>query len=219
MITIPIAKQNEERPSGTMPRYTQFIVTGIIVILVLLATFLSGNKPRKTVEPPSPGGPTPNQLQSFQKALERQRREADKRQWRETDDREQRVPRSQSTEALAPVSGLQASSMTESIGELSRARATSAALASNYAVRATQPTVQNTDPVDLATQVMILTPVPAPSALNGTAAPQANTEDHGIGGPKSEGTGKPKESGHRLPPQEGELFRLYEGTVVTSGTG
>jgi type IV secretory pathway VirB10-like protein len=214
MITIPITKHNEERPSGTMPRYTQFVVTGVIVVLVLLATLFSGSKSRKTTEPPSPGGPTPNQLQSFQKALERQRREADKRQWRETDGREQRSPRPQNTEALAPTSGLQASSMTEPIGELNRARAASAALASNYAVRAAQPKVQSTDPVDLATQVIILTPVPAPSTLNGTPTPQANSEDHGVVGPKSESQGKPKESGHRLPAQEGELFRLYEGTLV-----
>jgi type IV secretory pathway VirB10-like protein len=214
MITIPIAKHNEERPTGTMPRYTQFVVTGIIVILVLLATFFSGNKSRKMAEPPSPGGPTPNQLQSFQKALERQRREADKRQSRETDGREQRSPRPRTTEALTPVSGLQASPMTEPFGELIRTRAASAALASNYAVRAAQPTVQSNDPVDLATQVIILTPVPAPSALNGTPTPQVNSEDHGVGGPKSESPGKPKESGRRLPPQEGELFRLYEGTLV-----
>src|ERR1035438_9836550 len=153
MITIPIAKQNEERPPGTMPRYTQFVVTGGIVVLVLLATFFSGSKPKQTAEPASPTGPSPNQLQSFQKALERQRREADKRQWRETDSGQQRSPRPQTTEALTPPYGQQASSSPEPIGDLNRARAASAALASNYALRAAQQTVQTADPVDLATQV------------------------------------------------------------------
>lgn len=214
MITIPIAKHNEERPSGTMPRYTQFVVTGVIVILVLLATFFSGGKSRKTAEPPSPDGPTPNQLQNFQKSLERQRRDAAKRQLRETNDRQQRSPRPPTTEALTPASGLQASLMAEPIGELNRARAASAALASNYAVRAAQSTVQSTDPVDLATQVIILTPVPAPSAVNRARAPQATSEDHSPAETKSESPVKAKESGHPLPPQEGELFRLYEGTLV-----
>jgi len=214
MITIPIAKQNEERPTGTMPRYTQFVVTGGIVIVVLLATFFGGNKSQKAAEPPSPPGPSPNQLQNFQKTLERQRREADKRGGRETENPQKRSPRPQTIEALTAMSGLQASSVADSIGELNRARAASAAFASNYAVRNAPQTIQGAGPVDLATQVITLTPAPAPSPLNRTPTPQANGEELGPAGVRSESPPKPKESGRRLPPEEGELFRLYEGTLV-----
>ena len=205
MITIPIAKHNEERPSGTMPRYTQFVVTGGIVILVLLATFFSGSKPRQTAEATPPAGPSPNQLQSFQKALERQRGEAD--------DRQQRLRQLQAADVLTPASGLHASATADAFGDQNRARTASAALASNYAVRAAPQMVQGADPVDLATQVITLTP-PAPSALNRVPTPQTNGEEPGVAGPKTESPGRPKESGRRLPPQEGELFRLYEGTLV-----
>ncbi len=215
MITIPIAKQNEDRPPGTMPRYTQFIVTGGIVLLVLLATFFSGSKPRQAAEPTPPPGPSPNQLQSFQKALERQRREADKRQRAESDDRQPRFREPRDVEVLTPVSGQQTSSTIDGFSELNRVRTPSAALVSNYAVRAAPQTVQSANPVDLATQVITLTPAAVPSTTNKTPPPQASGEDHpGPSGPKTESPVKPKESGRRLPPQEGELFRLYEGTLV-----
>jgi type IV secretion system protein VirB10 len=75
--------------------------------------------------------------------------------------------------------------------------------------------VLNTEPVDIATQVITLTPSPAPSPLNRAPTPLANGEDHPeLAALKSERPATPKESGRRLPPQEGQLFRLYEGTLV-----
>ena len=214
MITIPIAKQNEDRPPGSMPRYTQFIVTGGIVILVLLATFFSGNKAKQTAEPPVAGGPTANELQSFQKTLERQRLEAAKRERRKTNVGQGRVPRTPTPETLPAASGFSASSMTEPTGELNRARFASAALASNYAVRAASQTVHGVDPADLATQLIALTPTAASPTLNKMLPPEAIGLGAGGAAPKPESGTQPKESGRRLPPEEGGLFRLYEGTLV-----
>jgi type IV secretion system protein VirB10 len=191
-----------------MPRYTQYVVLGVIAVVVLLATFWSGGKPRKAEERTMPSGPTPNQLQSFQQTLERQRREAGQ----ETEARQQGGRQAQAAQAPQATFAPGPANAPDAVIEQDRRRAASAPFASSYIVRAAPQASQDTPRPDLTTQIIALTPSPIPVA----AAPssQTNTGQSGQADAKKEGVERPKESGRRLPPREGELFRLYEGTLV-----
>jgi len=204
-MNIPTIKQDVEHPSGVMPRYTQYLVMGGIAVLVIAATFWSGGKPRKPEERTPPTGPTPNQLQSFQQTLERQRREAD----HEAENRQRGLQQAQPTQALAPAPQALAPSAPDPVVEQNRRRAATAPFASSYIVRAAPQAPPENPALDLATQIVTARVPPAVAA-----APQAKSSNPGQVATKAEGAEHPKESGRQLPPREGDLFRLYEGTLV-----
>lgn len=207
-MTIPTIKKDVERPSGVMPRYTQYLVMGGIAVLVIVATFWSGTKPRKVDEHPLPSGSTPNQLASYQQVLERQRRDAEL----EAQNHQRSLQQSLPAQVPPRVPDGQMPSAPDAMVEQNPRRAATAPFASSYIVRAPPQAPAITPTLDLATQIISPSPRVAPVAA--VAALDAKIGNPAQVTAKSEATEHTKESGRQLPPREGDLYRLYEGTLV-----
>jgi type IV secretion system protein VirB10 len=185
----------------------QYYVIAGIALLVVAATLWTGGKPRKPDEHIPPAGPTPSQLQTFQQALERQRREADQQaamRLTQLQDERGRQAATIETPAMPP------SVARDPIEEESRKRAASAPFASNYVVRldATEEKEKEKGEkadIDRESQIVFTDAAKSTDAKEPSAKPEAPPP--------------PKESGRRLPPQEGDLFRLFEGTMVHAALG
>lgn len=196
-MTSPGVTQEGGRPAGVMPRNIQYLVAGGIALLVILATFWSGGRPRKSEEPASTAGPTPGQLQSFQQMLEKQRREADE----QAAKRSARLREEQVVQAAGPVASGPLPAVTpDPVEEQKRKLAASAPFASNYVRVGEADEIDEKASADRASQIVV--------------AGETRKVDASPSSAKVEETPHPKESGHLLPHQEGDLFRIFEGTTV-----
>jgi type IV secretory pathway VirB10-like protein len=204
---IPGVTQDAEHPTGGLPRNMQYYVIGGIALLVVSATLWTGGKTPKPEEHIPPAGPTPGQLQNFQQALERQRRETDQ----EAERRVAQLRVEQATQASTVVApAMQPAVIANPLEEQNRKRAASAPFASNYVVRMDstkekeeQKEEKDEDEkadIDHASQIVFTGAAKSADAKQPSAKPEPPPP--------------PKESGRRLPPQEGDLFRLFEGTMV-----
>lgn len=72
----PSFKQEGSQPPGVLPRNINVWVLGAIVVVVLGASFFSGQKATKSPPPTTVTGPTTAQMKSFEETLNRERAQA-----------------------------------------------------------------------------------------------------------------------------------------------
>jgi type IV secretion system protein VirB10 len=204
----PGIKQHGVPPPGVMPRNIQYVVLAGIALLVIMATFWSGGKPRKPEEHAPLATPTPSQLQTYQQMLERQRREVDEAEMRRTRLLKEQAQAAEGT-AGSPIAPAFSAAAPDPIEEQNRKRAAAAPFASSYVVRAEGAETakkENGTNSDEKADIDHTSQVAFASEVKGANMQPADT--------KPDAVAPIKESGRRLPPQEGGLFRLFEGTLV-----
>lgn len=179
-------------PPGVLPKKLHFYALFGIVAIVLIATWVSGERVKKAPDPAaSPTGPSASQLSNFQKMLEKQRSEStalsDLLEERHRQEEEMRRLSMQPPAFGAP----------DPLEENRRVREAAAPFASNIVVKSDAPA--NTE-VDRSPQLVF-------SAESKPVAESGGTLESAV---------QPalKESGVLLPAKEGNLFRVYEGTTI-----
>jgi len=161
-----------------------------IALVVVVASWSSGEKAKKAPETPPPAAPSPSQISNFQEMLKKQRTESE----RINDLLQQRQDQLKEPSGIPSLSPM---SRQDPLEEKRLAREASAPFASSIAIRSESPAKPD---FDNKPQLV----VEAAARTNTIRDEQQPTMEK----PQS------KESGQLLPSKEGGLYRIYEGTII-----